>query len=97
MAVYVDNFNAKFQGMIMCHVIADSQLELLEFMDKIGVQRKWIQYINTYNEHFDICLSKKKKAISLGAIEINFRDYANMVNERNSTGKMTNPNKTLFD
>ena len=97
MAVYVDNFNAKFQGMIMCHVIADSQLELLEFMDKIGVQRKWIQYVDTYNEHFDISLSKKKIALSKGAIEINFRDYANMVNERKDTGKMTNPHKTLFD
>ncbi len=97
MAVYVDNFNAKFQGMIMCHVIADSKLELLEFMDKIGVQRKWIQYEGTYNEHFDISLSKKKIALSKGAIEINFRDYANMVNERKDTGKMTNPHKTLFN
>jgi len=82
MAVYVDNFNAKYRGMIMCHVIADSTEELLDMMDKIGVQRKWIQDAGTYSEHFDICLSKKAIAVKPGAIEIGFRDYARKVNER---------------
>ncbi len=80
--VYVDNFNAKFGRMTMCHVVADTTNELLDMMDKIGVQRKWIQYPNTYNEHFDICLSKKKKAIEFGAKEINFREYATFCNAR---------------
>ncbi len=80
--VYIDNFNAPFMGMVMCHLIADSQQELLEFVDKIGVQRKWIQHYNTPKEHFDICLAKKKKALANGAIEINMRDYARMIRER---------------
>ncbi len=80
--VYVDNFNAKFGNMIMCHLIADTTAELLEMVDKIGVNRKWIQYPSTYNEHFDICLSKKKKALAVGALEINFREYAVFCNNR---------------
>jgi len=82
MAVYVDNFNAKYGRMTMCHLIADTTEELLDMVDKIGVKRKWIQYSGTYNEHFDICLSKKQKAIELGCIEINFREYATFCNKR---------------
>jgi hypothetical protein len=76
MAVYVDNFKAKYRGMIMCHMIADTQQELLEMADKIGVQRKWIQDYGTNREHFDVCLAKKQKAIEFGAIEIGFRELA---------------------
>lgn len=82
MPVYIDNFNAAYGRMKMCHLIADTTEELLEMVDKIGVQRKWIQYPGTYNEHFDICLAKKKKAIEAGAIEINFREYAVFCNKR---------------
>lgn len=80
--VYVDNFNMPFLNMIMCHMIADTTKELLEMADRIGVQKKWIQYENTYNEHFDICLSKKKLALKNGAKEIDFRMYAIMINKR---------------
>lgn len=74
MAVYVDNYNARFGRMIMCHMIADSTEELLQMVDKIGVARKWIQYLGTQHEHFDICISKKKLAIKNGAIEITARE-----------------------
>lgn len=74
MSVYIDNWNASFRGMIMCHMIADTHKELLEMVDKIGVQQKWIQYPGKYCEHFDICLSKKKLALQYGAIEISPKD-----------------------
>jgi hypothetical protein len=63
-------------------MIADSTEELLAMVDKIGVQRKWIQDRGTEYEHFDICLSKKASAIFNGAIEINFREFAAMVEKR---------------
>ena len=71
----------------MCHMIADTQLELLQMADKIGVQRKWIQHFGTHKEHFDICLNKKNIALQNGAIEINFREYAKKINERIDTYK----------
>lgn len=82
MAVYIDDYDAPFGRMLMCHLIADTTDELLEMVDKIGVQRKWIQYPGTYNEHFDICQSKKRKAVAAGAIEITAREYACKVNLR---------------
>jgi hypothetical protein len=82
MAVYIDNFNAKYGRMIMCHMIADTTDELLDMADKIGVQRKWIQDKDTPNEHFDVALTSKAKGIAAGAIEINFREYAKRVNDK---------------
>jgi hypothetical protein len=38
--VYIDDYNAKYRGMIMCHMIADSTSELLEMVEKIGVNKK---------------------------------------------------------
>lgn len=73
MAVYVDDMNAPFKSMIMCHMMADTKEELLQMVDKIGVKRKWIQHEDTYSEHFDICLSKKALAIQHGAKQVTWR------------------------
>lgn len=77
MAVYVDDVRHKFGNMVMCHLWADTDAELLAMVDKIGVQRKWIQGHKTLSfakhrdaswVHFDIALSKKALAIAAGAI-----------------------------
>lgn len=67
--VYVDNMDTGFGRMKMSHMVADSTEELLQMVDNIGVQRKWIQKQGTNLEHFDICLSKKKLAVQYGAIQ----------------------------
>lgn len=82
MSVYVDDMEMPYKGMKMSHMIADTTEELLSMVDKIGVQRKWIQFPNTYKEHFDICIAKKIKAVELGAVPITWREYAIMVNQR---------------
>ena len=77
MTVYVDDVRHGFGRMIMCHLWADTEAELLEMVDKIGVQRKWIQghptlsfgkHRNASWVHFDISLGRKKKALELGAV-----------------------------
>ena len=80
--VYVDNFPGRYGRMKMCHMIADTTDELLKMVDKIGVDRKWIQDAGTYKEHFDICMSKRKLAVQFGAREINMREYAQMIKNR---------------
>ena len=80
MAVYVDDMYksslGNYRGMKMSHMVADSTEELLVMADKIGVNRKWIHGKGESNEHFDICFSKRQKAIRLGAIEIPMRKLA---------------------
>jgi hypothetical protein len=81
--VYVDDMNAPFLRMKMCHLVADTTKELLAMVDKIGVQRKWIQNPGTWREHFDICLSKKKLAIKYGAKEIKYgRELARILEKK---------------
>lgn len=72
MSVYVDDMNATYGRMKMCHMFADSTAELLAMADRIGVQRKWLQHAGTVREHFDICLSKRAKAVMAGAVEIEY-------------------------
>lgn len=72
--VYVDEAIWPFGRMIMCHMIADTREELDRMADAIGVARKWIQYPNIKKEHYDICKSKRIKAIKLGAKEITNRE-----------------------
>lgn len=88
MSVYVDDMEAKFGRMVMCHMIADSHEELVAMVRKIGVQTKWIQHAGTYREHFDICLAKRAKAVAAGAIEITQRELV-----QKNMAKRTNANR----
>jgi hypothetical protein len=75
-SVYVDDMQAPFGRMKMCHMYADTHEELVAMADKIGVARKWIQYPgHPVREHFDICLSKRARALAHGAIATEWRHY----------------------
>lgn len=91
MAVYVDDMRAPFGRMIMCHMLADSTEELLSMADRIGVARRHIQHPGTWREHFDIALSKRARAIELGAIPITWRQAGAMEARRRGTGEMGDP------
>jgi len=82
MSVYVDDFDAPYSRMLMCHMIADTSQELIEMAKKIEVNTKWIQKPGTWKEHFDICKSKKAIAIRNGAIEIGFREMSELRSQR---------------
>lgn len=77
MTVYVDDMRSKFGRMIMCHMIADTDTELHDMASKIGVARKWHQ-AKTSHSHYDIAISKRALAVSLGAREITVRQLACM-------------------
>ena len=69
MTAYVDNVRHRYGNMIMCHLWADTLEELLAMVDKIGVQRKWLQQPPKASWiHFDIALSKKALALASGAV-----------------------------
>ena len=78
MTVYVDNMEAAFGRMKMCHCWADTRQELFDMMTQIGVQLKWFQRPPGVHpvgmpaswEHFDISISKRKAAIAAGAVEV---------------------------
>lgn len=71
MMVYVDTARNRFGRMIMCHMIADSLDELHEMADAIGMKRHWFQAPPKASfPHYDVSLSRRMKAIELGAVEL---------------------------
>ena len=82
MSVYVDDMGTSFGRMKMCHMIADTTKELLAMVDRIGVQRKWIQDAGTCDEHFDVAMSKRRLAVKNGAIEVSMRDLVRVIHAK---------------
>lgn len=89
MSVFVDTMRAPFGRMIMCHMFADTDEELHLMAARIGVARKWHQRppckapgMDASWSHYDICLSKKKEAMALGAQEIQYKDLPKWLKER---------------
>lgn len=77
MAVYVDDMRARYGRMVMCHMAADTEDELHQMADRIGVARKWYQ-----GDHYDICRAKKKLAIQFGAKKVTRREMVQIVRGR---------------
>ena len=70
MAVYVDASVHRLGRMVMCHLWADTEDELMAMVDRIGVARKWVQRPPHASWlHFDIAKSKRALAVAAGAIE----------------------------
>ncbi|MGN6422005.1 MAG: DUF4031 domain-containing protein [Asticcacaulis sp.] len=90
MTVYVDDMYrypmGRFRRMKMSHMIADSREELDAMADKIGVARRWIQNAGTHQEHYDIAMTARVKAVQSGAIEISLRDCSFMCVRRHVEG-----------
>ena len=68
MPVYVDEAKHKYGRMVMCHMVADTELELHAMADLIGIDRKHFQ--DTRYPHYDICKAKREQAIYAGAFQV---------------------------
>lgn len=76
MAVYVDDYRARYRQMVMGHMMADTHEELMAMAGRIGVSHRWLQREGTAFEHFDICRTKRATAIRLGAVPLDVRALA---------------------
>ena len=78
MAVYVDASIHNYGRMTMCHMLADTEKELHEMADKIGIKRKWYQ-ANASTPHYDICKAKRILAVENGAIEVGRKEMVSII------------------
>lgn len=69
MSIYVDRTRRQYGRMIMCHMLADTTAELDAMADRLGVARKWKQKAGKPDEHYDVCLAKRRMALEAGAID----------------------------
>ena len=81
--LYVDHQSAPFGRMKMSHLMADTQEELLQAADALGLRRRWLQNEDRPSEHFDVSESKRKTAIDeLGAVPVTSRDLVGVVRRK---------------
>jgi hypothetical protein len=57
-----------------CHLIADTLDELHEFAARVGMKRAWFQDAASA-PHYDLVASRRKRAVTLGAIELDRRAF----------------------
>lgn len=79
--VYVDDMHERpmgqFRRMKMSHMIADTEAELHDMAEKIGVARRWYQ-----GDHYDVCKAKRALAVQFGAIELTMLELGRKVIQR---------------
>jgi hypothetical protein len=90
-SVYVDDMQAPFGRMKLCHMLADTSDELVAMADRIGVARRWIQKPGTPDEHFDIALSKRALAIQHGALLVPPRTLVKVIQAKRAAPSPTPP------
>ena len=100
MAVYVDNMRAGLKvagrNYVMCHMLADSDDELHEMADRIGVNRRhWQAPPKVSTSHYDITQSKRALAVKAGAIEVTVQEMAAMAASRRVRGFMGHPAQAI--
>jgi hypothetical protein len=64
-----------------CHMMADTEAELHEMADKIGMKRAWFQ-----GDHYDLTPKRRAAALLLGAVEVSSRDLVALRIKRRAAG-----------
>lgn len=67
-----------------CHMTSDADNieELHLFAAKLGLRRQYFQGDKPWFQHYDLIASKRAQAVKLGAVEITWREEAEMSNKR---------------
>lgn len=73
------NYRAKVAGQkwgqMWCHLWTDgTEAELIDFAESIGMKRHWIQRKQGFL-HFDLVPSRRKDALTKGAVEKDLREW----------------------
>ena len=79
MPVYVDNGAHPYGRMKMAHMLADTLDELHAMAALVGLKKEWFQNHDT--PHYDLCQTKRRLAISFGAVEIDRRQVVKLIHE----------------
>lgn len=85
MTVFVDDMYTvpmgRFGRMKMSHMIATTEDELHAMAAAIGVARKWYQ-----GDHYDVSISRRSRALDLGAVAVTMRQLGKMCAIRRKSG-----------
>ena len=82
------------------HLFADTQEELHAFATRLGLQRSWFQDPTRVgkpikarpgsraaeNWHYDVTESKRRQAVSMGAVQVSWREAVAIIDARHQAG-----------
>jgi hypothetical protein len=98
MTIYVDNFRIPYRGSCYSHLTADTEAELHEFAEKLGLQRRWYQArckskacTRCIHWHYDISDAKRNKAIELGAKPLTLTEMSHFLTARRAAYNLAHP------
>lgn len=85
MSVYVDSIlpcacTKSWRWVGCCHLVADTLGELHTFAARLGLKRDWYQ--NKTMPHYDLTRSKRILAIKLGAMEVDRKQFAELLRKQ---------------
>jgi len=81
--IYVDNAQIPYGRMKMCHLFGDSTEELLAMAKTIGLPKTaTLQNPGQPNEHIDLSMTYRDKAIKAGAVEVSSRELVKLIRMR---------------
>jgi len=80
-ALYVDRLidytgRVPYRHKVWCHLVADSDDELLAAAAELGAEEHWMQGRRGWDTHFDVPAPWRDGAVALGAHEVDFRFMA---------------------
>ena len=93
MACYVDRLidytgRVPYRHKVWCHLVADSDQELLACAAELGLSEAWLQGSRTWDTHFDLPAPLRPAAMQLGAVEVDFRFMGRRTRARRSALKL---------
>ena len=80
--LYVDHMRIPYGRMLMNHLMADTSEELEGARQSLGLPEGTIQHRGTAKEHLDICESKRRQILVMGAISIDARGLVGIVQRK---------------
>lgn len=86
MTVYIDDMYLSPMGrygrMKMSHMIADTHDELMKMATHIGLAHKWLQKKGAADEHFDVSMEYRERAIKAGAVPVTMKELVGIIRKR---------------
>ncbi|MBA2495812.1 MAG: DUF4031 domain-containing protein [Acidimicrobiia bacterium] len=93
MAVYVDPALWAWRGRQWCHLLADDEVELHAFAQRLGLERRRFQHRDDapWRDHYDLPDHVRAEAVTLGAVEITVHDAGRLVRSRRPRPEPVSP------
>jgi len=92
-ACYVDRLidytgRVPYRHKVWCHLVADSDDELLAGAAELGLSEAWMQGTRGWDSHFDLPAPLRPGALDLGALEVDFRFLGRRTRARRAAMKL---------